>query len=229
MHTFDPQIACRVGVNAAVIYANIAWWCEKNRANDKHLHDGRYWTYNSVRAWCDLFPYMSQKQIRTALELLESEGMICVGEYNSSSYDRTKWYSLNGKLDLPYRANGLAPDGEPIPVSKPVIKPEAKASERKPPRRAVQLPEGWVPSERNIADAQAKGLSARDIENEADRFRDHHTARGTAFKDWDAGWRTWIGNAARYRGMAVQPAARGYGQGSSIASIVARRRLEGEV
>ena len=33
MHSFDPMVAERVGVNAAVIYQNFLFWCEKNKAN----------------------------------------------------------------------------------------------------------------------------------------------------------------------------------------------------
>lgn len=41
--------------------------------------------------------------------------------------------------------------------------------------------------------------------SEFDQFRDHHTARGTTFRDWDAGWRTWLRNAKKFsqpRGQA---------------------------
>ena len=63
-HSFDPEVAQVVGVNAAVIYQNIVWWAEKNAANERHIHDGRVWTYNSVGAFETLFPYLSAKQIR---------------------------------------------------------------------------------------------------------------------------------------------------------------------
>jgi uncharacterized protein YdaU (DUF1376 family) len=110
----------------------------------------------------------------------------------------------------------------------PDIKREAIAS---PKKRACQLPDGWVPSDKNISDAQAKGFSAQEIDNEADRFRDHHTAKGSTFKCWDAAWRTWLGNARKFSGrfMAGPPSPGGYGQGSSIASIAARRRAAGQV
>lgn len=103
----------------------------------------------------------------------------------------------------------------------------------KPPKakRACQLPEGWVPSAKNISDAESKGFSAVEIENEADRFRDFHTAKGSTFKCWDAAWRTWLGNARKFagRGMAGPANPGGYGQVSSIAGIAARRRATGQV
>ena len=117
-HSFDPVIAKQVGLNAATIYQNILFWAETNAANNKHIHDGYIWTYNSITAFSDLFPYLTLKQIRTALTKLEDDGFIVSGCYNKSAYDRTKWYAPTcpvGKLDLPSGANEIALKGEPIP------------------------------------------------------------------------------------------------------------------
>lgn len=125
-HSFDPEIAKQVGVNAAVIYQNIYWWCEKNAANGKHLHDGRFWTYNSVSAFDDLFPYLTRKQIRGALDKLLDVGLLVSGNYNEIAYDRTKWYSPTCPIpqaDLPEKASSFAQKGKPIPDSKPNTKP----------------------------------------------------------------------------------------------------------
>jgi hypothetical protein len=99
--------------------------------------------------------------------------------------------------------------------------------EKKKPSRAVSLPDEWCPSEKNIADAEARGFTHEEINHEADRFRDYHLARGSSFKDWNAAWRTWLGNAKRYagRGVVSQPHAVSGRKGTSLASIVAQRRL----
>lgn len=128
-HSFDPEVAKRVGVNAAVIFQNILWWAEKNAANDKHHHDGRYWTYNSISAFETLFDYLTAKQIRTALDKLEADGLLMTGNFNASPYDRTKWYSPTCLIEqphLPKKANEIAQKGEPIPDSKPDTKPVIK-------------------------------------------------------------------------------------------------------
>lgn len=128
MHSFDPKIAERVGVNAAVLYQNIVWWCAKNAANKHNEHDGRFWTYNSVKAWAELFPYLSAAQIRLALQKLEDNGLILSGVFNEIGYDRTKWYCPSEQIHLSENANGVARKNEPIPVSKPDIKPVDKHS-----------------------------------------------------------------------------------------------------
>ena len=51
INSFDTDVAMDVGINAAVLYKNIQYWCEKNRANGMHEHDGLFWTYNSVKAY----------------------------------------------------------------------------------------------------------------------------------------------------------------------------------
>lgn len=139
IHNFETNIAEKYGINAAIILQNMYYWIEKNRANEKHFHDGYYWTYNSMKAFEELFPYMSNKQIRGALKKLEDDGIIIDGNYNNSPYDRTKWYAITetgyelfqdgkcicqkGQIDLDERANEIAPEGEPIPNNKPYNKP----------------------------------------------------------------------------------------------------------
>tara|TARA_R110001606_G_scaffold2504_5_gene10982 strand:- start:1371 stop:2060 length:690 start_codon:yes stop_codon:yes gene_type:complete len=118
-HHFDIEIAEKLNVNCAIIYNNIQFWTIKNKANNKNLIEGRHWTYNSVKAWNELLPYLSHKQIRTALDKLEESELIVSGVFNKAGYDRTKWYSIKGQMDLPSKANGFAQKGEPIPDNKP--------------------------------------------------------------------------------------------------------------
>ena len=127
VNTFDTDDAMDVGVNAAIIYKNIQYWCEKNRANEKNLYDGFYWTYNTVSAFEQMFPYLSYKQIRSSLQILEDKGYIRSGNFNKSAYDRTKWYADIRvakrehsscpvvQMDLPCGANETAQEGTPIP------------------------------------------------------------------------------------------------------------------
>jgi hypothetical protein len=129
-HSFDPEVASHVGMTAAVIYQNIVWWCEKNAANGKHLHEGRHWTYNSVKAFADLFPYMTQDQIRRALQRLEDAGYIGVGNFNATPTDRTKWFCDLRQMHLASVPNGNGMDANSYKAtvvkptdSKPVGKP----------------------------------------------------------------------------------------------------------
>lgn len=93
-HIFNISFATKYGMEEAVLFQNIAHWVLHNKANGTNKHDGYFWTYNSVKAFKELFPYMTPAKIRRALSNLESKGIIKVGEYNEHSYDRTKWYTL---------------------------------------------------------------------------------------------------------------------------------------
>lgn len=123
-HSFNTDIAKRVGVDAAVIIENLYYWIEKNKANSKHFYDGNYWTYNSIKAFNDLFPYWSIGQITRILRKLETENFIITGNYNKLAYDRTKWYSLTEIVYCIYRnqqmnsiesTNEIAETNKPIP------------------------------------------------------------------------------------------------------------------
>ena len=98
-HVFDIDVAHEVGVNAAILLENIAHWVEHNQANGANYHDGHYWTFNSMKAFEELFPYIKPRGIRTALNKLKEEGFIIVDNYNKSPYDRTQWYTLTEKAE----------------------------------------------------------------------------------------------------------------------------------
>ncbi len=137
VHSFDTDVADMVGTTAATIAYNIQHWCEKNAANDLHFHDDRYWTYNTVTAFEELFPYLTKKQIRTALDKLEAAGILVSGNYNKHGRDQTKWYSFvpeavvkatscpKGQMQLPKRASPIAQKGKPLPDRKPDNKPSS--------------------------------------------------------------------------------------------------------
>lgn len=123
-HFFDVRIAKLYGVNCAVVLQNLWHWIRKNEANEKNFYDGTYWTYNSTKAFTELFPYLSQKQIETALKKLRDEGIIVTGNYNAMKYDRTLWYAitkkgkcilLGGEMETPEKGNGLSLEVKPIP------------------------------------------------------------------------------------------------------------------
>lgn len=122
--SFDSDVAKVVGVNGAVLFWNISFWVMKNKANDKHFHDGNYWTYNSTQAFTELFPFLSRQQVRTAIDKLIDEDLIMTGEYNENGFDRTKWYTLTRKgweimnhnqIALPNSTNAFAEINQPIP------------------------------------------------------------------------------------------------------------------
>lgn len=124
-HILDIGVAQIVGTNAALILENISYWCEHNAANNANLHDGHYWTYNSTKAFGELFPYMTVNVIRTALKKLKDNGLILTGNFNKSAYDRTTWYTLTEKAEamLDVNVHSDEPDQEETTAENPTPSP----------------------------------------------------------------------------------------------------------
>lgn len=123
-HHFSVSVAVEVGVNAAVVLENIAFWVRANRKAGRHKHDGKHWTYGSTRHFAELFDYLSEKQVRGALDKLITCGYVETGNFNRSAYDRTRWFTLTEKgeratqerqSEKPTKAKGAAGNGRPIP------------------------------------------------------------------------------------------------------------------
>jgi hypothetical protein len=88
------------------------------------------------------------------------------------------------------KEESLAPLCDAQPIRELVVVPETAPN----PRRSRIKPD-WQPSARDREHARERGVSADD---EAPRFRDFHTGRGSVMADWSAAWRTWVGNAVKF-------------------------------
>ena len=197
IHFFDSEVAKEYGVHAAVILQNLAHWVKHNEANGVNYYDGNYWTYNSKKAFSELFPYLTERQISTALQKLIDGGVVITGNYNKSAYDRTLWYALTekGKCILHFckmentgMQNGFDGIVEPIPDINTNNNPNPKhrvraASRFSPP--TIEAVRAYCAERGNSVDAQ--------------RFVDYYTANGwrvgrNPMKDWKATVRTWERN-----------------------------------
>lgn len=67
----------------------------------------------------------------------------------------------------------------------------------KPPKpsKGSKVPKDFYPDETGVRLASELDVS---IPAEIGQFTDHHTARGTVMKDWQAAWRTWARNAHKF-------------------------------
>ena len=69
--------------------------------------------------------------------------------------------------------------------------PEPKAKQK----RASTIPADFEPNETCISLAAELGVP---LGQELPKFRDHHSAKGTTMKDWQAAFRTWLRNAKQF-------------------------------
>ena len=194
-HHFDVEIAEKYGMIEAVLLNHFEYWIELNRANGKNFYDGRFWTFNSMKAFSEIFPYLTEKKIRNALKHLQDEGLILTGNYNKSAYDRTLWYAFSdlaesifpkGQMDLPERANQFSQKGEPIPDNNTDNNPNNNTDREK--RKRFTPPS--VDEVREYCNEINATISP-------DAFVDYYTARGWKYgqgkpvADWKAAVRTW--------------------------------------
>lgn len=92
-HSFNVKVAEEYGIEKAILLENFYFWIIKNRANNKNLHNGRYYTYNTAEAFAKLFSYMKARRIAQLLREMEHEdGLLISGQFDK--YDRTKSYTL---------------------------------------------------------------------------------------------------------------------------------------
>lgn len=115
-HMFNVGIAQKYGITEAIILHNLLYWLEHNKANNKNLFDNYYWTFNSIAAFHELLPYLSEKQIRYALKKLEDQEIIKTGNYNKHKYDQTKWYTIIDKTICTFCQMVNNKKDKPIPL-----------------------------------------------------------------------------------------------------------------
>ncbi len=150
-YAFNVDIANIVGVEKAVLIENIAFWIKKNKANGRNEREGRFWTYNSSRAFAELFPFWTTSKIQRMLRTLEEDRYILSGTYNKVQYDRTKWYTItdeyieslyglndaivqNCTMENAKSTNGLSNNNQTIPYINTNNKPDIKKEKNEQPK-----------------------------------------------------------------------------------------------
>lgn len=131
-HEFKVALAKMFGIEEAILIHNFHYWITENKANNRNFFDGRYWTYNSQKAYGDWFPYLNEGKMKRTINSLVEKGILMKGNYNANQYDRTNWYTFtdegltivqNYYIDWSKMANGRVENGQPIPNNKPNNKP----------------------------------------------------------------------------------------------------------
>jgi len=114
---FNGELARRYGVDEAVFLHSLVFWVEKNRANGRNFHDGRYWTYNSKKALARLFPFWTERQLDRIIASCKEQGAVLTGNYNQDGRDRTIWYAVSDRVLAVYSAP--EPD-QPVDCNPPI-------------------------------------------------------------------------------------------------------------
>lgn len=93
-HHFKVALAKEYGIEAAILIDEFNYQISRNKANERNFHDGRYWTYNTLKAYTELFPYLSKDQIKRIIQKLITNGVLVKSNYNENPYNQTSWYAF---------------------------------------------------------------------------------------------------------------------------------------
>jgi len=128
-HGFDVDIAKEYGVDVAIMVNHFDFWLSHNKANRKNEHEGKTWTFNSVSAFLEIFPYWTENQVRRILDIMLKRNILLKDNHNQSKYDRTLWYTFTNEflsdhksilqfsqMEVRESKNGFGENNEPIPV-----------------------------------------------------------------------------------------------------------------
>lgn len=153
------HIAQKYGVEESIFLDSIVYWYTHNRANNINYKDGRWWTYNSIAAYTEIFPWWSTRQIRRIIKSCVDQGALLTANYNSDGRDRTFWYTpsdtllqlydicicQNGQMQVPDAANACDQTDKPLPCSyihdatnPPVSPPAGDEPPKKKKRKRAQ-------------------------------------------------------------------------------------------
>ena len=106
-YKFNQMIAKDVGFEEAVMLSSLYFWIQLNEKKQQNYHQDKYWTYNTIRFFTELYPFWTSSQIRRILTNLKNKDYIETGSFNKKGFDKTKWYTVTDKT-LAYLENDEA-------------------------------------------------------------------------------------------------------------------------
>ena len=137
-HGFDTGLAIQYGMDCAVVIHHFSYWIDRNQRKGVNFHEGRTWSYQTIKDIAYHFPYWSHKQVERIINKLVEHEVLIKGNFNTNSYDRTSWYafkyeemftiSRNREMEKPESGKGKSEIGKPIPHNKTDNKQEDSLS-----------------------------------------------------------------------------------------------------
>ncbi|EDK3596389.1 helix-turn-helix domain-containing protein [Salmonella enterica subsp. enterica serovar Muenster] len=173
-----------------------------DNAND----EGECWpSYQHIADQCEV----SRSTVKSHIRALEDMGLLKrefrrKGELNQSN---VFYLTLDNAQQIPPESGGAGADPRTYHSFEPVKEP----LERK--KKPSSMPEGFSPSASHQKMAEEFGISLQD---EFDKFTDHHLSKGSKFIDWSRALNTWLRNA---RGFQKSRACNSFSRPSSTITV----------
>ena len=90
----NTEVARICGTNAAAIASQL--WESQSNPDAAFYIDGYPWVRASYKRITAYLPFLTVHMVQTAVKKLLREGVVKVGEYNESKFDRTHSYAFTG-------------------------------------------------------------------------------------------------------------------------------------
>lgn len=181
-----------------------------DNAND----EGECWpSYQHIADQCEV----SRSTVKSHIRALEDMGLLKrefrrKGELNQSN---VFYLTLDNAQQIPPESGGAGADlgggAGADPRTYHSFEPVKEPLERK--KKPSSMPEGFSPSASHQKMAEEFGISLQD---EFDRFTDHHLSKGSKFIDWSRALNTWLRNA---RGFQKSRACNSFSRPSSAITV----------
>lgn len=181
-----------------------------DNAND----EGECWpSYQHIADQCEV----SRSTAKSHIRALEDMGLLKrefrrKGELNQSN---VFYLTLDNAQQIPPESGGAGADlgggAGADPRTYHSFEPVKEPLERK--KKPSSMPEGFSPSASHQKMAEEFGISLQD---EFDKFTDHHLSKGSKFIDWSRALNTWLRNA---RGFQKSRACNSFSRPSSAITV----------
>lgn len=178
-HSFDIHLAEIYGIKEAIIIHHFQHWIRINKTLRRNQHEGRTWSYQTVKEIAAHFPYMTESEIYEIIEKLcrgkgrrakhqEFEPVLVKGNFNKNIYDKTIWYAFVNEEKFTILAQAKIEDGasqnrtrlEPKPI--PHTIPDTKTNKRE--REGASTPRASAFKEKKIE--RAKHVETTDADHQ---------------------------------------------------------------
>lgn len=90
----SKRLAMKFGVNAAIVHKTLAYHIKEAQAKKRNLRNGRYWYYATYTELSDKLPFFTERQIRSAIRILEEAHLITTAHFKGSPQPHTTWYDI---------------------------------------------------------------------------------------------------------------------------------------
>ena len=98
-YSLEGELAKKYGIAEAFLLSYFQYYIEaaEKKQDPAKFHDGRYWTYASVREIERNMDFLTRSAIHRALAKLKECGLLLTGVFNKYAWDKTVWYTFSDR------------------------------------------------------------------------------------------------------------------------------------